>query len=156
MTLPHFKTNLMLRFENISPEKSKFLNCHQHIYKATKIELNQISLSFGHYLALRWRHNGHDGVSNNQPHDCLRNRLFKRWSKKTSKLRVTGLCAGNSPGPMNSPHKWPVTRKMSPFDDVTMDSSHFEALLVNDRQTECRYNAIQYNIIFHIPLHWLM
>ena len=24
-------------------------------------------------------------------------------------------------GPVNSPHKWPVTRKMSPFDDVIMD-----------------------------------
>ena len=31
--------------------------------------------------------------------------------KKTSKLRVTGLCVGNSPGPVNSPHKGPVTRK---------------------------------------------
>ena len=47
--------------------------------------------------ALRWRHNGHDGDSNRQPHDCLLNRLFMRRSKKTSKLRVTGLCAGNSP-----------------------------------------------------------
>ena len=28
----------------------------------------------------------------------LLNRLFRRRSKKTSKLRVTGLCAGNSPG----------------------------------------------------------
>ena len=27
---------------------------------------------------------------------------------------------GNSPGPVNSPHKWPVTRKMFPFDDVIM------------------------------------
>ena len=26
-------------------------------------------------------------------------------------LRVTGLCAGNSPWPVNSPHKWPVTRE---------------------------------------------
>ena len=25
-------------------------------------------------------------------------------------------------GPVNSPHKWPVTRKMSPFDDVIMPS----------------------------------
>ena len=49
-------------------------------------------------LILRWRHNGRDGVSNHQPHDCLLNRLFRRRSKKTSKLRVTGLCAGNSPG----------------------------------------------------------
>ena len=48
--------------------------------------------------ALRWRHNGHAGVSNHQSRDCLLNRLFRRTSKKTSKLRVTGLCAGNSPG----------------------------------------------------------
>ena len=48
-------------------------------------------------LSLRWRHNGHDCVSNHQPHDCLRNRLYRRRSKKTSKLRVTGLCVGNSP-----------------------------------------------------------
>ena len=49
-------------------------------------------------LSLRWRHNGRDCVSNHQPHDCLLNRLFRHRSKKTSKLRVTGLCAGNSPG----------------------------------------------------------
>ena len=46
---------------------------------------------------LKWRHNGYDGVSNHQPRDCLLNRLFRRGSKKTSKLRVIGLCAGNSP-----------------------------------------------------------
>ena len=44
------------------------------------------------YTALRWRHNDHAGVSNHQPHGCLLNRLFRRKSKKTSKLRVTGLC----------------------------------------------------------------
>ena len=48
--------------------------------------------------SLRWRHNGCDSVSNHQPHNCLLNRLFRRRSKKTSKLHVTGLCAGNSPG----------------------------------------------------------
>ena len=47
--------------------------------------------------SLRWCHNGCDGVSNHQPYVCLLNRLFRRWSKKTSKFRVTGLCAGNSP-----------------------------------------------------------
>ena len=49
-------------------------------------------------MTLRWRHNGLDGISNHQPHHCLLSRLFGRRSKKTSKLRVTGLCAGNSPG----------------------------------------------------------
>ena len=71
---------------------------------------------------LHWRHNDHDSVSNHQPQDCLLNRLFRRRSKKTSKLCVTGLCVGNSPGPVNSPHKGPVTRKMFPFDDVIMAS----------------------------------
>ena len=47
-------------------------------------------------ITLRWRRNGRDSVSNHQPHDCLLNRLFRRRSKKTSKLRVTGLCARNS------------------------------------------------------------
>ena len=70
----------------------------------------------------RWRHNDHDGVSNHQPDGCLLNRLFRRRSKKTSKFRVTGLCVGNSPGPVNSPHKGPVMRKMFPFDDVIMSS----------------------------------
>ena len=44
-----------------------------------------------------WRHNGRNGDSNHQPHECLLNRSFRCRSKKTSKLRVTGLCAGNSP-----------------------------------------------------------
>ena len=47
--------------------------------------------------ALKWRHNGRDGVSNHQPRDCSLSRLIRRKSKKTSKLRVTGLFAGNSP-----------------------------------------------------------
>ena len=75
------------------------------------------------FTVLQWRHNDHDSVSNHQPHGCLLNRLFRRRSKKTSKLRVTGLCVGNSPGPVNSPHKGPVTRKMFPFDDVIMDQT---------------------------------
>ena len=70
--------------------------------------------------SLHWRHNDHDGVSNHQPHGCLLNRLFRRRSKKTTKLRVTGLCVGNSPGPVNSLHKGPVTQKVFPFDDVIM------------------------------------
>ena len=47
--------------------------------------------------ALQWRYNERNSVSNHRRHDCLRNRLFRRRSKKTSKLRVTGLCEGNSP-----------------------------------------------------------
>ena len=70
---------------------------------------------------LQWRHNERHCVSNHRHFDCLSNRLFRRRSKKTPKLHVTGLCEGNTPRlPVNSPHKGPVTRKMSPFDDVTI------------------------------------
>ena len=48
-------------------------------------------------LPLQWRYNKRDGVSNYRTPDCLLNRLFRHRSKKTSKLRVTGLCEGNSP-----------------------------------------------------------
>ena len=62
-------------------------------------------------ILLQWRHKGRDGVLNHQPPHCLLNRLFRSTSKKTSKLRVTGLCAGNSP--RTSPHRWPVMRKIN-------------------------------------------
>ena len=48
-------------------------------------------------IALQWRHNERNGVSNHRRLDCLLNRLFRRRSKKTSKLRATGLCGVNSP-----------------------------------------------------------
>ena len=32
-------------------------------------------------------------------------------------------------GPVNSPHKWPVTRKMFPFDDVIMSQDLTETIL---------------------------
>ena len=80
------------------------LLCHM-FNKETVFELIDANLRLMHCCvwhnvmqSLRWRHNGRDSVSNHQPHDCLLNGLFRRRSKKTSKLYVTGLCAGNSPG----------------------------------------------------------
>ena len=62
--------------------------CH-HEYKSSFYNAQQSTL--------QWRHNGRNGVSNHQPHDCLLNRLCRRRSKKISKIRVTGICMGNSP-----------------------------------------------------------
>ena len=53
-----------------------------------------IALSWHCKSSLQWHHNGCDGASNHQPCDCLPNHLFRRKSKKTSKLCVTGLCGG--------------------------------------------------------------
>ena len=113
-------------------------------------------------LTLRCRHNDQDGVSNHQPHGCLLNRLFRGRSNKTSKLRVTGLCVGNSPGPVNSPHKGPVTRKMFPFDDVIMNPWWigewliFPVVLPGDWGQTCEKlrNIIRSSIKSAIAIRW--
>ena len=73
-----------------------------HVNKMDPWKLNSNSNLFmwgmvAIFITLQWCHNEHDGISNRQPHDCLLKRLVRSWSQKTSKLRVTGLCAGNSP-----------------------------------------------------------
>ena len=65
----------------------------QYIMKY-RILKNSIYLSL---IALQWRHNGWDGVSNHRRLDCLLNRVFRRRSNKTSKLRVTAFSEANSP-----------------------------------------------------------
>ena len=76
------------------------------------------------FTALPWRHHVRDSVWYHQLQECLFNCLLRRRSIKISNHGVTGLCAGNSPGPVNSPHKWPVTRKRFPFDDAIIVISH--------------------------------
>ena len=72
-------------------------------------------------LTLQWRHNGHDRVSNHQPHDCLLKRLFRRRSKHQSSASLAFVW-GIQRWPVNSPNKWPVARKMFPFHDVILNS----------------------------------
>ena len=71
-------------------------------------------------LMLQWRQNERDGVSNHQRRDCLLNRLFRRRSKKTSKLCVIGLCEGNSPMTSELPVQRASYAEMFPFDVVVM------------------------------------
>ena len=49
------------------------------------------------FVTLQWHYDECDGVPNHRQLNGLFNRSFRRRSKETSKLSVTGLCAGNSP-----------------------------------------------------------
>ena len=71
-------------------------------------------------MALQWCHNERDGVSNHQRLNCLLKRLFRRRSKKISKLRITGLCAGNSPVTGEFPTQRASNAEIFPSDDVIM------------------------------------
>ena len=65
------------------------LFCKSYIFWLYDIQLG--------YTSLQWRHNGHDGVSFTSLMVVYSTVYYGRRSKKTSKLCVTGLCAGNSP-----------------------------------------------------------
>ena len=64
---------------------------------------------------LQWHHNGRDSVSNHQLHDCLLNRLSDANQRKQQNSASLAFVRGIHRGPVNSPHKWPVTQKMFPF-----------------------------------------
>ena len=101
---------------------SHHLRCRRQNGCLQELRRKFMSLIFFVYffVTLQWRHIEYDGLSNHQLRDCLRNRLFRRRSNKISKLRVTCLCAGNSPVTGEFPALRPVTRKMFPLDVVMM------------------------------------
>ena len=80
-------------------------------YKAKNLKIISTYTAVDTLKSLQWHHNERGGVSNHRGFDCLLNHLIKRRSKKTSKLRVTGLCEGIHRWPVKSPHKGPLTRK---------------------------------------------
>ena len=105
---------------------------------AMKRTLDKTYLTFfnrhcGYWLSFTFIRRGQDGQFQRRCHyndvimgaiasqvtslTSLLNRLFRRRSKKTSKLRVTGLCAGNSPITGEFPAR---TRKMFSFDFAIM------------------------------------
>ena len=69
---------------------------------------------------LQWRHDERDCVSNHRRLHCLLNCWLMRRSKKTSKLRVTGLCDVNSPVTGEFPAQQTSNAKMFPLDYVIM------------------------------------
>ena len=80
-------------------------------------------LDFNIFSKLQWRHKELDGVGNHRRLYCLLNRLFRLKSKKTSKLRLTGLCEGTPSVTVVSPYKGTVMQNMFPFDDAMMTES---------------------------------
>ena len=92
----HWKKCVLFICENLRVREPFFKSPPRFVF-SNKLQRGQVRIRVLKG-ALRWRRNGHDGVSNHQAHHCLLNRLFRCRSKKTSKLHVAGLCAGKSPG----------------------------------------------------------
>ena len=76
-------------------------------------------------MSLQWRHNGRDGVSKITSLTIVYSTVysFADQRKHQSSASLT-FVRGIHRWPVNSPHKRSVTRKMFPFDDVTMAPIH--------------------------------
>ena len=92
--------------------------------------------------SLQWHHNECEGVSNHRHLDCLLNRLFRRRSKKTSKIRDTGLCEGNSPVTGEFP-----LQRASNAEDVSIWWRHHDYALVGSPP------SLGYHIIYQCHPH---
>ena len=105
---------------------------------------------------LLWRHNRHDGVSNHQPHECLFNRPGADQRKHESFASLAFVRVIHR-RPVNSPHKWSVSRKMFPFDDVIMGSQRWQWVTCCLEETSaCIYGFNQNNKLIKLPVGWLL
>ena len=86
-------------------------------------------------------YNGHDGVSNHQPYDCLLDCLFRRRSKKTSKVCVTGLSEGISP----VTREFPAQRTSNAENVSIWWRHHIRPLYLRTGGTEHPYPTTPYN-----------
>ena len=100
--------------------------------------------------AVQWRHNERDGVSNYRRVDCLHSRLFRRRSKKTSKLRVTGLFEGNPPasGGFRS-------QRVNDVKNVSIWWRHHDGFILQNRGPLCMfyYSGMLVVTCCHVFIH---
>ena len=131
--------------ENVtSSSYSELFAIHVHTMLAvnrTSIHVNRVPIKQHGAKTLEWRHNERDSVSNHQPRDCLLNRLFRRRSKKASKLRVTGPCAGITPVIGELP-----TQMASNWENVCIWWCHHEMNIMEIRRIKSGVQGVWTNI----------
>ena len=90
--------------------------------------------------SLQWHHNVPNDVSNHRHLDCLFNHLFKSRSKKTPKLRVTGICEGNSP----VTSEFPAQRASNAENISIWWRHHVERMMTDWCQERCYKTTFQH------------
>ena len=88
-----------------------------------------------------------DGFSSYQRLDCLPSRLFRLRLKKTSKLRVTGLCEGNPP----VTGRFPLQRA-SNVENTSVWWRHYETLLFSPEWAMYGVSLLIWNVACVRPL----
>ena len=101
----------------------------QRTWQALILAMHELlCLSIYSLYTLRWHHNEHDGVPNHRRLDCLLNRLFRCWSKKTPKLGVT-LC-WESTG-----HRWFPSQRAGNMENIPFDVIIMNPIMMNSHKS---------------------
>ena len=137
--VPCYEVGLVLRHVSMAPGE-----INGQLIGET-VDYTVVWICTGRHITLKWRHNEGDGVSNHQPHDCLLDCLFSRRSKKTSKLRVTGHCAGNSPVTGEFP-----AQRASNTENVSIWWRHHD--IPRNMRRICNFVVVRYWMICPCPL----
>ena len=121
---------------DISASKKAILEVYFGKYSISSTDSTSCS------TALRWRHNGHGGVWNHQPHVCLLKRLFRYRSKKPSKLHVTGFVWG---------HRWiPRTKGQLRGKYFPLMTSSWNATIILPDSTSWQYTKRNLLLVLYI------
>ena len=92
----------------------------EYAQTTTKHSNSQTVCKISWNVTLLWRHNGHSSVSNHSLTIVYATVYSDADQSKHQTSASLAFVRGIHRGPVNSPHKGPVTRKMFPFDDVIM------------------------------------
>ena len=93
------------------------------VFLSCEVKLIDVGKTVFTKSPLQKRNNEHDGVSIHQPQDCWLNVYSGADQRKHQSSASPAFVRGIHRWPMNSPHKWPVTREMFPSDDVMHGST---------------------------------
>ena len=83
--------------------------------------------------SLSRRHNERDCISNHQCLERLLNCSFRRRSKNTSKLRVTGICEGKPLVTSGFPSQMASSAEKVPFDDIIMCNKIYNTVIYENK-----------------------
>ena len=94
----------------------------------TQLSMPHLLMCFLHHtthvqpcsVSSQWRHNGRWRLKSTASRLFTQSYYSAADQRKHQSSASLALVRGIHRGPVNSPHKWPVTRKMFPFDDVIM------------------------------------
>ena len=105
-------------------------------------EHRKFSHVFGDFISLLRRYTGRDGVSITSPTIVYSTVYSGTDQRKHQNSASLGFVRRIHRWPVNSPHKWSVTRKMFPFGDIIMSTVFYKCYLIMIWQTRILIHLI--------------